>query len=136
MSDIYNVRRDTLSRIMAKKHMDAANLSRRSGVHVNTIRRYTGERNPKNMAADRREYGRKVIGVKLAYALKVKPQVIFPELPLPMPKANPPAPVPDYTPPEPGLNDWRTHARLLGAIRRGLEIMRPLRSPRSPSNAA
>jgi len=96
--------------VMARKGWDAETLSRLSGVHVNTIRRYTGERNPKNMAADRREHGRKVIGVKFAYALKVKPQVIFPELPLPMPKANPPAPVPDYTPPEPGLNDWRTHA--------------------------
>jgi|SRR5215217_948237 len=108
--ELYKIASRALIAAMANRGWDAGTLSRLSGVGVSTIRRMTGEYRPKNMSLERAEYCRKLIGIKLAVALRCKPQVILPELPLPMPQAKGPDPPTDYAPPEPGLNDWRTHA--------------------------
>jgi hypothetical protein len=107
---IYPFDRDAFVAAANKRGWNAATLAKFSGIHLGTIRRLLGEAYPKDMGSARRDKIRGMTAIKLAFALRTRPQDFAPDLPERPPQKNPPEPPPD--PRKSELADWRSRRQM------------------------
>jgi hypothetical protein len=91
MNDLYIIDRHALNEALDKKGWSPEMLATFSGVHPGTVLRILGLRYPKSMKPERRDVARQPIICRLSKALRIRPQVIAPNLPELPPSPNPPA---------------------------------------------
>jgi hypothetical protein len=106
---LYTFERDTLIKAINKRNWNSATLAKFSGVHPATLRRLLGEEYPKDMKEDRRDLIRGMTAIKLAFALRERPQLFTPDLPeKPPPEKTPDFPTVPFNPGDvPTLADGR-----------------------------
>jgi hypothetical protein len=120
---IYTFDRDALISAVNKRGWNAATLAKFSGIHLATVCRLLGEEYPKDIGPKRRDKIRGKTAIKLAYALRMRPQDFAPELPEKPPSEKPPAPPPDPSRSE--LAHWRSRRQMADVRRRRWEAGAP-----------
>jgi hypothetical protein len=105
MNDLYTIDRHALKEALDKKGWSPEMLSTFSGVHPGTVLRILGLRYPKSMKSERRDVARGAIICRLSKALRIRPQVIAPDLPALPPSPNPPAGPPPLSYGDYGVRD-------------------------------
>jgi hypothetical protein len=91
MNDLYSTDHHALKEALDKKGWSPEMLSTFSGVHPGTVLRILSLRYPKSMKPERRDVARGAIICRLSKALRIRPQVLAPDLPELPPSPNPPA---------------------------------------------
>jgi lambda repressor-like predicted transcriptional regulator len=124
MNDLYSTDHHALKEALDKKGWSPEMLSTFSGVHPGTVLRILSLRYPKSMKPERRDVARGAIICRLSKALRIRPQVLAPDLPELPPSPNPPAGPPplSYGGDHRGFDAARERRRKLRQIEDSLDM--------------